>query len=185
MTLQQKPTQTISFTTTLYAIGTWTILRLPKEASEQLPSRGQTMVTGTLNGMPFQTPLEPDGTWRHWFSPDPNLLTAARAGVGDTVQVSITPTKDWPEPEVPADFMQAIQADTAAKHLWQHITPLARWEWIRWMRATNNAETRERRIQVGISKMKAGERRPCCWNRNACTEPAVFKNGVLLEPAAS
>ena len=185
MPATQKATPTISFKTKLYTIASWTILRLPKEVSQQLPSRGQTMVTGMLNGIPFKTPLEPDGNWNHWFSPDAGLLKAAHAAVGDTVEVTIQSIKDWPEPEVPADFMKAVKAEPEIYSLWQHITPMARWEWIRWMRATNNAETRQRRIAVGISKMKSGERRPCCWNRNACTEPAVSKNGVLLDPTAA
>jgi hypothetical protein len=127
------------------------------------------MVEGTIDSVHFETPLEPDGRWSHWFRPDTSLLKAARANVGDTVTLEITPMKVWPEPEVPAD--------------WQHITTMARWEWIRWVRATNNSETRARRIAVGISKMRSGKRRPCCWNCNLCTEPEVSKNGVLLEPA--
>ena len=43
------------------------------------------------------------------------------------------------------------------------------------IRATHNPETRSRRIEVALSKIKAGERRPCCFNRNQCTEPEVSK----------
>jgi hypothetical protein len=170
----------ISFTTRLFTIGSWTILRLPKEASAQLPSRGQTMVEGTVNGAPFKTPLEPDGDWSHWFQPEPSLLAAAHAAAGDTVQVTIEPTKDWVEPPVPADLKKAIAADPAVAALWQQITPMARWEWVRWTRSTNSAETRKRRVTVACSKLRAGKRRPCCWNRNLCTEPGVSKGGLLL-----
>ena len=86
------------------------------------------------------------------------------------------------EPEVPADIMKALAADSRAHALWQKVTPMARWEWIRWIRATNRQETRIRRIEVACSKLKAGTRRPCCFNRNLCTEPDVSNNGVLLEP---
>ncbi len=51
----------INFEATLFTIGSWTILRLPESASAQLPSRGQTMVQGTINDLPLRTPLEPDG----------------------------------------------------------------------------------------------------------------------------
>jgi len=129
-----------------------------------------------------RTPLEPDGKLGHWFRMDAALLAAAKAQEGSKVTVELTPTKTWPEPDVPADLQKALQNDAQAYKLWQQITPLARWEWIRWSRATGNAETRQRRIEVGISKLKAGERRPCCWNRNLCTEPAVSKGGILLEP---
>lgn len=173
---------TIRFKATPYKIKSWTILRLPEKASEKLPSRGQVMVEGTINGVQFKTPLEPDGKWSHWLKVDKSLQKDAKISVGDTVTVSMTPTKDWPEPKVPADWETAVEADKKAHELWEKITPLARWEWIRWIRATNKDETRKRRIEVGLSKLKSGERRPCCWNRNMCTEPAVSKGGVLLDP---
>lgn len=176
---------TIRFTTKPFKINSWTILQLPKDASAKLPSRGQTMVKGTINGHEFQTPLEPDGWGSHWFRIEKDLGQAAAVKPGDTVSLEIESIKEWPEPEVPADWAKAVAADKTASALWPKITPMARWEWIRWMRATNNLETRARRIEVGISKMNNGERRPCCWNRNMCTEPSVSKGGVLLEPTST
>src|SRR5688500_7398415 len=91
----------IHFEAKLFEINSWTILRLPEDASEKLPSRGMTMVSGTINGIPFKTLLEPDGRYApgqkpsHWFRPDKTLLDDASAKVGDTVQVSLEPTKDW------------------------------------------------------------------------------------------
>lgn len=141
------------------------------------------MVEGTINGFYFQTPLEPDGKWSHWFRVDDTLQKKAHVSVGDVATLEIKSTKNWPEPKIPADWQDAVEADKKAHDLWEKITPLARWEWIRWIRATNKDETRKRRIEVGLSKLKKGERRPCCWNRNMCTEPAVSKNGMLLEVA--
>lgn len=174
---------TIRFISTPYKIKNWTILRLPKDASMQLPSRGQVMVTGTINGHEFQTPLEPDGDWGHWFRIDDKLGKSAGVKAGDTVTLEIEPIKDWPEPEVPADIQKGLAAHSETSAMWQKITPLARWEWIRWIRGTNQSETRTKRIEVARSKMKSGERRPCCWNRNACSEPEVSKGGVLLQPS--
>ena len=174
---------TIHCKATLFSINARAILLLPKEASEQLPSRGQAMVKGTINSVPFQTPLEPDGRWSHWFSPDKALLAAANATVGDTVTLEIEPLKAWPEPEIPADWQAALATAPEAYAVWAKATPMAHWEWIRWLRSTGRDETRKRRLEVGISKLKAGERRPCCWNRNMCTEPSLSKNGTLLEPS--
>jgi len=181
---QKEAAPTIRFRTTLFNIGTWTILRLPEPASAKLPSRGQVMVEGTLNGVRFKTPLEPDGRWSHWFRVSAGLLKAAGATTGDTVQLIIKPIKNWPEPEVPADLQTALNTHAEAGALWQRITPLARWEWIRWVRATGKDETRKKRIEVACSKLKVGERRPCCWNRNLSTEPAVSRQGMLLEPTS-
>lgn len=175
-----KASPPISFSTTLTNIGNWVILRLPPEASAQLPSRGQVMVSGSINDVPFNSPLEPDGNWSHWLHLDKRRLAAIKAQTGDTVTVSLQPSAIWIEPAVPADIKQALAASETAYALWQQITPMARWEWVRWIRSTGRDETRQRRIAVAISKLEHGKRRPCCWNRNLCTEPSISKNGVLL-----
>jgi len=56
-----------------------------------------------------------------------------------------------------------VAADAKAHNLWTDITPLARNEWICWVTDGKKAETRVKRIQVGLDKMRKGERRPCCW----------------------
>jgi len=180
---------TISFESKLFKIKDWTILHLTPEASDKLPSRGMIMVKGTMNGVPFKTLLEPDGRYApgrqtsHWFRPDKKLLDDARAAAGDTVRVSLEPTKEWIEPEVPEDLKKALSTSQKAEDLWMDITPMARWDWIRWIRAVKTPETRQKHIEVVLSKLNKGTRRPCCFNRNLCSEPYVSHNWVLLEPA--
>lgn len=159
-------------------IGSWTILRLPQSASAKLPSRGMAMVEGAINGVRFQAPLEPDGKGSHWFKVEKSMQIDG----ADTATLAIEPMEEWPEPTVPLDVKNALAEDPKAQHLWKAITPAARWDWIRWIRSTKEPETRRRRIAVACSKLRAGERRPCCFNRTMCTEPAVSQSGVLLEP---
>ena len=164
--------------------GVW-ILRLPESASKKLNSRGQVAVTGSLDGHNFQTVLEPDGYWGHWMRIDVDLLGNVHAlNDGGMVGVEITPTKKWPEPDVPQDFAKALSdAPRNILEIWNNITPMARWEWVRWVNATANADTRKRRIEVSISKMQNGKRRPCCFNLSACTDPLLSKNARLIEPS--
>jgi Domain of unknown function (DUF1905)/Bacteriocin-protection, YdeI or OmpD-Associated len=178
---QQTAIPTIRFDATLYTVDESTILRLPKDASEKLPSRGQVAVRGTINEYPFQTVVEPDGSAGHWMRIDDELQHIAAIGAGDTVTLHIEPLKDWPEPDVPEDFETALAAaPQEIQDLWRDITPMARWEWVRWINATRNPDTRRRRVDVSISKMTSGKRRPCCFNLAACTDPDLSKNGKLL-----
>ena len=172
----------IRFETTPLKIGDWIFLRLPEKASAKLPSRGMTLVEGTINGFHSKLILEPDGKGSHWFRVDSRLRKAAGINSGNTVTIAVEPSKDWPEPEIPLDLKKALAADPQAYDLWMDITPMARWDWLRWIRATHNRETRRHRIEVAMSKLKSGERRPCCFNRNQCTEPEVSKSGILIEP---
>jgi len=66
-------------------IGSWTRLTLPKNASAMLPSRGMTMVEGTINGFPFRASLEPNGKGSHWLRVSKVMHDAAGADSGDTV----------------------------------------------------------------------------------------------------
>ena len=146
------------------------------------------MVKGSLNGIPFKTLLEPDGHYgsgkkpSHWFSPDNKLLADAKADVGDRVNVSLEPTKDWIEPEVPIDVKKALATSLKAESLWNDITPMARWDWIRWIKAVKTEGTRQKHLAVMLDKLNKGMRRPCCFNRNLCSEPAVSHNWALLDP---
>lgn len=178
----------VTFETKLYKIKDWTILRLPQDASVKLPSRGMIMVSGNLNGISFKTLLEPDGIYAsgqkpsHWFRPDENLLKDAKAVAGDIVRVSLEPTKEWIEPEVPEDLRKALSASKKAEDLWEDITPLARWDWVRWIRAVKTPETRQKHLDVMLDKLNKGMRRPCCFNRNLCSEPYISHNWALLSP---
>jgi hypothetical protein len=55
----------IHFKAKLFTVNDWLILKLPDEASMQLPSRGQVMVKGTINHADFINALEPDGKGGH------------------------------------------------------------------------------------------------------------------------
>ena len=183
-TLTQSATMpTIRFNAPLSTIDKWRILRLPERASAQLPSRGQVAVRGTINCHQFQTVLEPDGRSGHWMRVDEELQRATGISPGDTATLEMEPIKDWPEPKVLQDLEAALAtAPQKTRDLWQDITPMARWEWVRWVNATKNPDTRKRRVEVTISKMNSGKRRPCCFDLSSCTDPNVSRNGRLLEP---
>ena len=174
-------TPMIRFEAQVQRAGDSTILRLPDEASAKLPSRGQVAVKGVMNGHAFQAVLEPDGRRGHWLKVDKKLQRALAASEGDTVALKVEPTKDWPEPDMPEDFQTALADAPDISGLWKSITPMARWEWVRWINATKNLQTRERRVEVCIAKLRSGKRRPCCFDLAACTDPELSKNGTLVE----
>jgi uncharacterized protein DUF1905/bacteriocin resistance YdeI/OmpD-like protein len=181
---QNTAAPAIRFDATPHKIGKWTIVRLPEKASAKLPSRGQVAVQGTVNGHEFQTVLEPDGARGHWMRVDANLQRTAAISVGDTAILEIEPTADWPEPNIPQDLESALTTAPQKIHdIWIDITPMARWEWVRWINATKNPDTRKRRVEVCISKMSSGKRRPCCFDLAACTDPYLSRNGRLVDLA--
>src|SRR5213592_5056970 len=147
--------------------GSWTFLTLPKNASAKLPSRGMTAIEGTLNGIPFQAMLEPDGQKSHWLKVDRKLCEAAGAEAGDIVTLEIAPAPEDPEPTIPADLRKALAtAAPKARALWTDITRNARRDWIHWIASAKQPETRTRRIKNACSMLAAGKRRVCCFDRS-------------------
>lgn len=145
----------------------WTFLILPKTASGKLPTRSMTAVEGTLNGVPFEATLEPDGQKSHWLKVDRRLRKAAGADAGDIVTLEISPAAKEPEPTVPADLRAALAtADPRARTIWEDITPTARRDWIHWITSPKQAETRTRRVKNACSMLAAGKRRACCFDRS-------------------
>jgi hypothetical protein len=172
----------ITFSADLSTIDDTTLVRLPKQASERLPSRGQVAVRTSLGAHDFETVVEPDGRGGHWIRVDDTLQRAADVGPGDTAELTLEVSRDWPEPDVPDDLAAALaKAPAKIRAVWEDITPMARWEWVRWVQATSNPETRQRRVEVSISKMDNGKRRPCCFDLSSCTDPNLSKSGKLRD----
>lgn len=177
--MSSTTTSAISFTAVPESVNGVVLVRLPADASAALPSRGQVAVTGTLDGEPFDTVVEPDGRRGHWIRLHDSATDSGRA-----VEIDLTVADEWPEPAVPDDLAQAL--DGAPEHIrdvWEDITPMARWEWVRWVGATRSEETRAKRVGVSLDKMDHGKRRPCCFDLSSCTDPEVARSGKLPEPS--
>jgi hypothetical protein len=170
----------ISFEAPLTEIEAQQIVKIPISASKQLPSRGMVMVQGTINGLPFISPLEPDGKESHWFQLSDILLMDLGVTVGQTMSFNIEPMSEWVEPEIPDDIMDAIIQEGLLNQ-WNTLTAKARWEWLRWIRSTKNEATRRKRIEVACSKLQKGDRRPCCFDTTRCTIMEVSTSGVLKD----
>lgn len=171
-------TQPIECTAELTVINDQRLVRLPAQASGALPSRGQVSATGTIDDQPFAAVIEPDGMRGHFLLLD-DAMPSIDAQPGDQLSLTICPTDEWPEPDVPDDVRSALDADPVIADLWETFTPMARREWLRSICSTRNAATRAKRIDVAISKMRDGKRRPCCFDRSSCTVTEVMRSGKL------
>ena len=157
----------------------WAFVVLPKEASAKLPRRGRTSVDGTLNGQPFNARLlEPDGRKSHWLRIDKALMAASHTAPGDVAEFGIAPVVREPEPEVPEDLRQALQASPDALATWEATTTLARVDWVHWVVTAKQAKTRAKRINDALDKLASGEKRVCCF------DPSGFYSKALSAPEA-
>lgn len=65
---------------------------------------------------------------------------------------------------MPADLRSALAAVAPAKAQWSGLTPIARRDFIRWIDAAKQPETRKRRIERACDMLATGKRRPCCFS---------------------
>lgn len=157
----------------------WAFVVLPKEISATLPRRGRTTVEGTLNGIPFQATLEPDGQLSHWLKVDKELQAAASTEIGDPVDLTIVPVEEEPEPDVPLDFQKALADAPDARNVWDDTTTIARLDWIHWITSAKQTKTREKRISDACDMLSSGKKRVCCF------DPSGYYSKAFRAPEAA
>ncbi|WP_341854672.1 YdeI/OmpD-associated family protein [Brachybacterium sp. GPGPB12] len=111
----------------------------------------------------------------------PSSSMLSRRARARTVEFTLTTTKDWPEPEVPADLAAALEDADDLAETWPSLTPMARWEWVRWVGSTRSESTRAKRVDVSIDKPRNGSRRPCRFDLSSCTDPELARGGKPRE----
>ena len=152
---------------------------LPKAASDKLPRRGRTSVSGHINGVAFQATLEPDGQLSHWLALSEDLLQAAGAAIGCEASFDIQALQQEPEPTVPADLQQALASSADASAVWHDTTTIARLDWIHWITSAKQAKTRAKRVSDACNMLAEGKRRVCCF------DPSGFYSKAFSAPKAA
>lgn len=161
----------------------WLFLMIPGEVSRQFPSRGLNSVSGTLDACPFQATLQPDGQGGHWLQVEPELASAARVRAGDVVPLEIRLLSEEPEPRVPEDVQQALDASPpVVQSAWADITPMARRDWIHWITSAKKAETRQKRLNSACDMLAKGKRRPCCFDRSGMYSQSLQAPEAACDP---
>lgn len=157
----------------------WAFVVLPKEVSAVLPRRGRTTVDAAVNGHAFRATLEPDGQRSHWLRLSRELLEASGAHAGDVATFDVAPVEHEPEPEIPSDLQQALQASSEALAGWHATTTIARLDWIHWITSAKQAKTRAQRISNACSMLASGKLRVCCF------DPSGFYSKAFSAPKAA
>lgn len=68
------------------------------------------------------------------------------------------------EAKAPTDLRNALAAAPMGNAQWRDLTPIARGDFISWIDAAKQPETRKRRIERTREMLATGKRRPCCFS---------------------
>lgn len=161
--------EALCFGATVEQLAGQPLVRLPQGLSLSLPGRGMQFARVSMGGESYELPLEPDGMGGHI------LLWPGNAQAGP---MTLEVLSLWPEPELPDDMREALEK-SGLLPLFMSLTTKARWAWLRWVRATKVADTRQKHLRVMVDKLNKGMRRPCCFNEAGCTLPEIASSGRL------
>lgn len=145
-------------------VSPWGFVLIPTPISEGFPRRGRLHARLTINHIPFDAMLEPDGKLGHWVRIEPALIQQARMHFGDEVQITLERPAEEPYPPVPADFAEMLESHPAALATWNATTAMAQIDWIHWAESAKQAATRGKRMAQALEMLSEGKKRVCCFD---------------------
>lgn len=148
----------IEFATLLVAApGGAVLLRVPREASVELGTRGRIALKGTINGKPLDAPFAPDGAGSHVATFTQQQLNGLGLRPGDKVRIVLQRGVAELPFEPPADLVKAIARHVNAKAAWDRFTHPQKRAWVEWLAKITRAEERPRRIEEALSRIALGK----------------------------
>lgn len=121
-------------------------------------SQPQHYVSGRLNDSAFHAALSvQDGSY---FMPVNKALRGkASLNVGDSVKVTMKRAKP-PVTEMPAELVQALEANPAARTFFEALSAFQRNTYTGWVAEAEDDEARNQRVESAIQDLLAGQKQP-------------------------
>jgi hypothetical protein len=132
----------------------WSGLAVP---SEFLGLRRRAWLRGTINGFDFWVSAQPMSDGNHWVTINREMRAEMDLVGDEDVEVEFTLADGPPQLEVPADLRKALDANPAAKAVFDQMSHNHRKEYLRWIREAKRTETRSRRIATTVEEIVATE----------------------------
>jgi uncharacterized protein YdeI (YjbR/CyaY-like superfamily) len=114
-------------------------------------------VRGTINGFAFESSIFPNGNGTHHMMLNKAILTGAKVGPGDAVQVEMAPDTEPRVYEAPDDLKKALAKNAKARTTWESLAPGKKKYSILWVEEAEREETRKARIEKSIGLLEQGQ----------------------------
>jgi hypothetical protein len=152
-----EPTS-VTFETTVAAAGNNTGIVVPAEVIEQLAAGRRPPVLVDLDGYEYRTTVGVMGG-RHMISVSAAIRRATGLKGGDPVRVTLTVADTPREVDVPADFAEALAADSTAGAFFGTLSNSMQRYHVDTINAAKAEETRQRRIERALALFRSGKQR--------------------------
>jgi len=134
----------------LYKLGVNRAIDVPAQVSKSLGGAGYIPVQGWIAGIPITSTLVPRGNGRHRLFVHSRIWNRLKIDKGDFVEVLLTHGEPPKEPPIPEDLALALQMTKGASQAFRQVTSALRREFINWIQAAKQPETRAKRIRKGL-----------------------------------
>ena len=137
-------------------VGTWTYLDIPADITQELGTRGQVKVVGSMNGYPFRSSARPHGDGSHYIVVNRSIRDAIQATPGDMVHVVMERDTAPRTVAVPVDFAEAWETNQQLRKSFESLSYSHRKEFVDWIESAKKVETRESRITRSLEMLLEG-----------------------------
>ena len=140
------------------ARGAATFITLPFDV-KAIFGRARCPVRVTINDHTWRTTTQVYGDDYH-IVVNADARTAASVDAGDSVRVQVKKDDTVRTTEVPPELAVRLRTDAEAKDAFEALAPSHRREYARWVGEAKLPQTRVRRAEVAMERLKTGVRRP-------------------------
>jgi hypothetical protein len=147
-----------SFTTRLSAMGNNTGIEVPEEVIEALGSGRRPSVIVKVNGYEYQNTVGVMGG-KFLISVSAAIRKSTGLKGGDDIDVTLTVVDQPRHVEIPADFLEAMDAQADAGMFFDNLSNSLQRYHIDNINGAKTAATRQRRIEKSISLFLGGKQR--------------------------
>lgn len=140
------------------ARGAATFITLPFDV-KAIFGRARCPVRVTINDHTWRTTTQVYGDDYHIIV-NADARSAASVDAGDSVRVQVKKDDTVRTTEVPPELAVRLRTDAEAKDAFEALAPSHRREYARWVGEAKLPQTRVRRAEVAMERLKTGVRRP-------------------------
>jgi hypothetical protein len=140
------------------ARGAATFITLPFDV-KALFGRARCPVRVTINDHTWRTTTQVYGDDYH-IVVNADARSAASVDAGDSVRVQVKKDDTVRTTEVPPELAVRLRTDAEAKDAFEALAPSHRREYARWVAEAKLPQTRVRRADIALERLKTGVRRP-------------------------
>jgi hypothetical protein len=146
----------MKFQARLTAHGVGAFILVPEAVATRMGFKGRPKVRALIAGAPYRGSLMPMGDGSFGLGVLKSIQEEKSIDIGDVITVELEHDKEERTVEVPSDLAVAFRSDPASEAVWAKLSYTNRREIARSLEEAKKPETRERRLQAALERLRTG-----------------------------